>query len=59
VAQRDFDDHLAKALAAMADRLEGKASERTDDLEDAFDGLEKTVRSCGSEGLQGLLGPDL
>jgi multidrug resistance protein MdtO len=59
VAQQDFDDYLAKTLDGMADRWEGKASERTDDLEDAFDGLEKTARSCYSEGPQGLLGPDL
>jgi multidrug resistance protein MdtO len=59
VAQQDFDDHVAKILDGMADRLEGKASERKDDLEHAFDGLEKTVRSCCSEGPQRLLGPDL
>jgi multidrug resistance protein MdtO len=59
VAQQEFDDHLAKALDGMADRMEGKASERKDDLGDAFDALEKTVRSSCSEGPQGLVGPDL
>ena len=59
VAQQDFDDHLAKTLDRMADRLQGKASERKDDLGDAFDALEKTVRYSCSEGPQGLLGPDL
>jgi multidrug resistance protein MdtO len=58
VAQKDFDDYLAKILDGMADRLEGKASERTDGLGDVFDGLEKTVRSC-SKGPQGLVGSDL
>jgi hypothetical protein len=58
VAQRDFDDHQAKILDGMADRLDGKASERKDDLQNVFDGLEKTVRSC-SKGPQGVVGSDL
>jgi multidrug resistance protein MdtO len=58
-AQREFDDHLAKRLDGMADRLEGKLSERNIDFEDAFEGLEKTVHSCCSKGPQGLLSPKL
>jgi hypothetical protein len=59
VAQQDFDDSVAKILDGMADRLEGKASERKENLKDVFEGLERTVRSSCSEGTQGLLGPDL
>jgi multidrug resistance protein MdtO len=58
-AQREFDNHLATRLDCMADRLEGKASEGEDDFEHAFEGLEKTVRSCCSNGPQGLLPPEL
>jgi multidrug resistance protein MdtO len=59
LAQREFDNHLATRLDGMADRLEGKASEGKDDFEHAFEGLEKTVRSCCSNGPQGLLAPEL
>jgi multidrug resistance protein MdtO len=58
-AQREFDNHLAKTLDGMADRVEGKASEEKDDFEDAFGDLEKKVLSCCSKGPQGLLGPEL
>jgi multidrug resistance protein MdtO len=58
-AQREFDNHLATRLDGMADRLEGKASEGKDDFEHAFEGLEKTLRSCCSNGPQGLLAPEL
>jgi multidrug resistance protein MdtO len=58
-AQREFDNHLATRLDGMADRLEGRASEGKDDFEHAFEGLEKTVRSCCSNGPQGLLAPEL
>jgi multidrug resistance protein MdtO len=58
-AQQEFDSRLAKTLDAMADRMEGKATERNDDFEDAFEGLEKTVHSCCSKRPQGLLSPKL
>jgi multidrug resistance protein MdtO len=58
-AQREFDNHLATRLDGIADRLEGNASEGKDDFEHAFEGLEKTVRSCCSNGPQGLLAPEL
>jgi multidrug resistance protein MdtO len=58
-AQREFDNRLATRLDGMADRLEGKASEGKDGFEHAFEGLEKTVRSCCSNGPQGLLAPEL
>jgi multidrug resistance protein MdtO len=59
VAQQEFDDHLAKVLDDMADRLESKASARKDGLEGSFEGLEKTVRSCCSKAPQELLAPEL
>jgi multidrug resistance protein MdtO len=59
VAQHEFDEHLAEILDDMADRLEGKTSERKDDLKGAFEGLENTVRSCCSQGPQELLSADL
>jgi multidrug resistance protein MdtO len=58
-AQRKFDEHLAKALEDMADRLEGKAVERKDNLEDAFRELQNSVHSCCSEAPQHLLAPEL
>jgi hypothetical protein len=43
----------------MADRIEGKASEQKETLEEAFEGLEKTVRSCRPKGPQELLPAEL
>jgi hypothetical protein len=59
VAQQEFDDHLAKVLDGIGDRLEGKASQRKDGLDDAFQSLEKTVRSCSPKGSQELLPAEL
>src|SRR5580658_4965169 len=58
-AQEEFDKGLADVVDGMADRLEGKASERKDDFEDAFRDLEQKVLSCCSKGPQGLLAPEL
>jgi multidrug resistance protein MdtO len=55
VAQQEFDNRLAGMLDGMADRMEGKAPPGTDRFEDAFERLEQTVRTCCSEGPQGLL----
>ena len=57
--QREFDDHLAQALDTMADRLEGKSSRQKDNFEDSFEQLQRTVRTCCSEGPQKLLTADL
>jgi multidrug resistance protein MdtO len=54
VGQQEFDDNLAKMMDGMADRMDGKASERRDNLERSFEHLEQTIRSCWSEGPQGL-----
>jgi multidrug resistance protein MdtO len=55
VAQEEFDERLARVLDDMADRMEGKASERGGGFTDAFGRLEQTVRAFGSEGPQGAL----
>jgi multidrug resistance protein MdtO len=57
LAQREFDNRLAEMLERMADRREGKESERNDDFKDAFERLERTVRT--SEGPQELLPTEL
>jgi len=49
VAQQEFDDRLAGMLDGMADRMEGKASDRKDMLEPSFERLEQTVQTCCSE----------
>jgi multidrug resistance protein MdtO len=54
VAQREFDDNLAKMLDGMADRMEGKAPEEKDKFEDSFEHLEETIQRCCSEGPQEL-----
>jgi multidrug resistance protein MdtO len=59
MAQREFDNRLAKTLDGMADRREGKESERKDDFKDAFERLEQTVRACCSKGPQALLPTEL
>jgi hypothetical protein len=57
LAQREFDNRLAEMLERMADRREGKESGRNDDFKDAFERLERTVRT--SEGPQELLPTEL
>jgi multidrug resistance protein MdtO len=59
VGQHQFDDHLAEILDGMADRMMGKGSERKDGLKNALESLEKTIRSCCSEGPQELLPAEL
>jgi len=59
LAQREFDDNLAKMLDGMADRMAGKESERRDNLEHSLERLEETTRRCCSEGPQKLLTAEL
>jgi multidrug resistance protein MdtO len=59
VAQREFDDNLAKMLDGMADRIEGKPPQEKDNLEDSFKRLEQTVRTCCSEGPQEFITSEL
>lgn len=47
-AQQQFDYRAANVLDDIADRLEGKASREKDNLEDSFEQLQETVRSCCS-----------
>ena len=58
-AQQEFDEGLSDVVDRMADRLEGKASERRNDFENAFQNLEKQVLSCCSNGPQGPLAAEL
>ena len=50
VAQREFDDELAKMLEDMANRMEDKGPEGKNNLKSLFGSLEQTVRMCCSEG---------
>jgi multidrug resistance protein MdtO len=52
LAQQEFDAELAKVLDGMADRMEARAPERKDNVERSFERLERTVRTCCSEGPQ-------
>jgi multidrug resistance protein MdtO len=58
--QRDFDDQLARALDAMADRMEGRLTDVQETLQGALTQLERTVQVYGPNGpfagrLQALL----
>jgi multidrug resistance protein MdtO len=55
IAQQDFDNLTANWLDSMADRMEGKASEVDARSHNSFERLEQTIRTCCSEGPQGLL----
>jgi hypothetical protein len=48
-SQLEFDSRLAVVLDRMADRIEGQASAEDRDFKDAFERLEKAVRTCCSE----------
>jgi multidrug resistance protein MdtO len=54
VAQLEFDHQLARMLDGMADRLEGKTSEKDGAVDRAFDLLEQSVRTSGSDAPQAL-----
>jgi multidrug resistance protein MdtO len=49
VAQLEFDNRLAQALDGMADRMEGRGSKVSENLEDSFKRLEQTTLTCCSE----------
>jgi multidrug resistance protein MdtO len=51
-SQLEFDSRLAVILDRMADRMEEKAPTEDQDFRDAFERLEKVVRTCCSEGPQ-------
>jgi multidrug resistance protein MdtO len=54
-AQQDFDEHLARTLERMADGLESKPNDSTDELEVAFARLTETVRSFSPAVREGML----
>ena len=52
LAQREFDDELAKTLDAIADRFEGQpAGKRGAELQARFESLEKSVQTFGLRNL--------
>jgi multidrug resistance protein MdtO len=51
-SQLEFDSRLAVVLDRMADRMEGQTPAEDRDFKDAFERLEKVVRTCCSEGAQ-------
>jgi multidrug resistance protein MdtO len=56
LAQREFDDELAKTLDAMADRFEGQPTARRESgLEACFKNLEQTVQTFGLRDLHRVL----
>ena len=55
VAQQEFDNRLAETLDGMAGRMEGKAPETKENLEESLERLEQTIRTCCSEQPQDVL----
>jgi multidrug resistance protein MdtO len=47
-AQQEFDEQLAKVLAGMADRLEGRAPEEDNDFQRSIEDLDRSVQSYSS-----------
>ena len=45
MAQQEFDHHLATTLDGMADRMEGKSSEGSDNFRRSVKSLDQTIRS--------------
>jgi len=54
-AQQQFEACLSRTLDGMADHLEGRAQEGTENLEAAFARLKESVRNFGSAEVQGAL----
>ena len=59
LSQQEFDESLARTLDGMADRLEAKAPQGTQDLEVAFTRLRDSVRNSGPAEAQGALTANL
>src|SRR6266404_5812816 len=49
MAQQEFDHHLATTLDGMADRMEGKSSEGSDNFRRSVKSLDQTIRTYYSE----------
>jgi hypothetical protein len=45
MAQQEFDHHLATTLDGIADRMEGKSSEGSDNFRRSFKSLDQTLRA--------------
>ena len=48
MAQLEFDHHLATTLDGMADRMEGKSSEGSDNFKRSVKPLDQTIRTYAS-----------
>src|ERR1700730_12963500 len=48
MAQQEFDHHLATTLDGMADRMEGKSSEGSDNFRRSIKSLDQTIRTYDS-----------
>lgn len=51
-SQLEFDNRLTALLDRMADRMEGQTHAGDHGFRDAFERLERAVKTCSSEGLQ-------
>jgi multidrug resistance protein MdtO len=58
-AQQQFDEQSATIVSGIADRIEGRRSEARLNLENAFEGLEKTTLACLSEKPKQILAASL
>jgi hypothetical protein len=58
-SQLEFDRRLATILDRMANRMEERAPAEDHDFKDAFEDLEKAVKSCSSEESQRSIAIDL
>jgi multidrug resistance protein MdtO len=58
-SQLEFDTRLAGMLDRMADRMERKAPMEDHDFKDAFERLERVVRTCCLQGLQQSIANEL
>jgi multidrug resistance protein MdtO len=56
-AQQEFDSQSAKALDAIADRMEGKSSVQEGDLEQPFSHLEQAASSADLQQSRGMIDP--
>ena len=55
-AQREFDDDLAGALSAIADRMEGRPAEKQSSLDNPLARLERTIQSQAGAAPHNTLG---
>ena len=59
LAEQEFDEHLAATLDGIGDRFKGKASTRTEGLQDSFARLEQSIQASEPAVSQGGLSSHL